>query len=82
MDYIECPHCSHRHNESDFVSEWELYELREDDERQVRCDKCNKEFFVTPNITIEYDVRMCDEDYCDALLRKCDEILGRKKEDR
>lgn len=61
MSFIECPYCGYEHDEDEFKNAWELYELGEDEEREVVCDNCDKKFFTTPCITIEYVARKVED---------------------
>lgn len=76
MEEIECPYCGYKHEERSFVDTYELYELGEDDEREVKCEVCRRAFFVMPEITREYQSRRIeDEDYYQTNRRKVAHLL-------
>lgn len=79
MSYIECPHCWRVQTEYEFKATWKIEELKEHEEKKVKCEYCNKEFFVSPQIVIQYNSRMDGEDYLDAFFRKCDRVVKMKE---
>lgn len=58
--FAKCPHCGHDND----VQECELYELYEEGNHDVRCEKCELDFVV--NTEIEYKLSTEDQDEDDA----------------
>lgn len=60
-DNIKCPHCDHEHEDT-----WEKVENPMDcDALETTCYSCDKAFYVTANVSVDFDTRRVPCEKCE-----------------